>query len=104
VPYWDFQAPGIPDADTDSSAAAIAADGLLQLSRVDPSRTRRLRDARAADSILWSLAHSYVAPDGQATLTGATATHGVTPSDIGTSYGDFYLMQAVEQWLQHGRR
>jgi len=102
VPYWDFEAPGIPNADTDSSAAAIAAGGLLQLSVVDPSRTQRRRDARQAGSILWSLAQSYVAPAGQATLTGATATHGVQPSDIGTSYGDFYLLRTVDQWLRTG--
>ena len=32
VPYWDFNAPGIPSADRDASAAAIAASGLMELS------------------------------------------------------------------------
>ncbi len=32
VPYWDFDAPGIPDAPRDASAAAIMASALLELS------------------------------------------------------------------------
>jgi hypothetical protein len=32
VPYWDFEAPNIPHEEKDSSAAAIAASGLLELS------------------------------------------------------------------------
>lgn len=30
VPYWDFEAPGIPDEPRDASAAAIAAAGMLE--------------------------------------------------------------------------
>ena len=32
VPYWDFDAPGIPDAPRDASAAAIMASALIELS------------------------------------------------------------------------
>ena len=32
VPYWDFNAPKIPNANRDSSAAAIIASALLELS------------------------------------------------------------------------
>ncbi len=31
IPYWDFNAPGIPDALRDASAAAIIASALLEL-------------------------------------------------------------------------
>lgn len=104
VPYWDFEAPGIPDAATDTSAAAIAAAGLLRLSRLDPSAARGRRDAVFASRILSSLADHYLARAGQATLTGSTSTWGVDPPDIGTSYGDYYLLQAVETWLAQHRR
>jgi unsaturated chondroitin disaccharide hydrolase len=103
VPYWDFDAPGIPDTATDTSAAAIAATGLLQLSRVDPNADRRARYARYASRILSSLADHYIATSGQATLTGSTSTFGVDPPDIGTAYGDYYLLQGVETWLRQHR-
>ncbi len=104
VPYWDFDAPDIPNTATDTSAAAIAAAGLLQLSRVDPNADRSTRYARYASRILSSLADNYLARTGQATLTGSTSTFGVDPPDIGTSYGDYYLLQGVETWLSQHRR
>ena len=103
VPYWDFDAPDIPDAPTDTSAAAIAAAGLLHLARLDPDADRRKRYAMGASRILSSLATHYVADQGQATLTGSVATLGVAPPDIGTAYGDYYLFQAVQAWLSQHR-
>lgn len=99
VPYWDFDAPDIPHAATDTSAAAIAAAGLLQLSRLDPDSDRAARYALSASHILSSLAGHFIATHGQATLTGSTSTFGVDPPDNGTAYGDYYLLQAVETWL-----
>ena len=43
VPYWDFQAPDIPNAPRDSSAAAITLSGLLQLSQVTTNLTNAAR-------------------------------------------------------------
>ena len=104
VPYWDFDAPDIPDASTDTSAAAIAADGLLQLAALEPNRDRGKADRRTAATILWSLHRDFVAAAGQATLDGGTATFGVDPSDIGTSYGDYYALHADLAWLKETRR
>ena len=33
IPYWDFNAPGIPNEERDASAAAIAASALFELSQ-----------------------------------------------------------------------
>jgi hypothetical protein len=76
---------------------------MLQLSRLDPNTDRRERYALSASRILSSLADNYVAQQGQATLTGSVSTLGVDPPDIGTSYGDYYLFQAVETWLSRHR-
>ncbi len=101
VPYWDFDAPDIPLAPTDTSAAAIAADGLLRLSRLDPSPQRDARYALEASHILASLAAHFIAQHGQATLTGSTSTLGVDPPNIGTAYGDYYFLDALENWQAH---
>jgi unsaturated chondroitin disaccharide hydrolase len=104
VPYWDFDAPDIPNADRDSSAAGIAAAGMLQLSRLDPDASRAGRYALYASRILSSLTDHYLARAGEATLTGSTATMGVTPRHIGTAFGDYYLLLATETWLRQHRR
>lgn len=36
IPYWDYNAPDIPDARRDASAAAIMASALIELSQLDP--------------------------------------------------------------------
>ena len=44
VPYWDYDAPGIPDAPRDASAAAIMCSALLELSGlVEPDAGREYR-------------------------------------------------------------
>ena len=55
VPYWDFNAPGIPDEPRDSSASAIAASGLLELSELVPAQQDKERYYNAACNILASL-------------------------------------------------
>ena len=70
---------------------------------MDPNADRRARYARYASRILSSLADHYIATSGQATLTGSTSTFGVDPPDIGTAYGDYYLLQGVETWLRQHR-
>ena len=38
IPYWDFDAPDIPAAPRDASAAAVMASGLIELSQLDKSK------------------------------------------------------------------
>lgn len=52
VPYWDFDAPNIPDAPRDASAAAIMASALIELSQLDKSD-----EAKA----IWTLPNSRCA-------------------------------------------
>jgi unsaturated chondroitin disaccharide hydrolase len=100
VPYWDFDAPGIPHAPRDSSAAAVAADYLLELGALEPARARAAADVRAAARILGSLETNFLAARGAAVLDRGTADEALGRFDIGTSYGDYYFVSALDRFLR----
>lgn len=82
----------------DTSAGAIAAGGLLRLSRwTGPPRAQQYRSA--ALSILRALAGGYLssssarAPQPASILRNGTASR--TDYGTGTSYGDYYLLEAL---------
>ncbi len=54
IPYWDYDAPNIPNEPRDVSAAAIAASGLFELSIHDPENAEKYQNW--ANKILKSLA------------------------------------------------
>ena len=54
VPYWDFDAPGIPNEPRDASAAACIASALYYISTIDVKNPQIYREY--ADSIMTSLA------------------------------------------------
>jgi unsaturated chondroitin disaccharide hydrolase len=97
IPYWDFLDPAIPLAARDSSAAAIAASGMIDLSLIDPSGARRVTYLNAARSILGSLmSSSYLslAANPAVLLHGTySQTRGVV--DCGLAYGDAFFLEAL---------
>ncbi|MBC7721440.1 MAG: glycoside hydrolase family 88 protein [Pedobacter sp.] len=54
IPYWDFNAPNIPNEERDASAGALIASGLLELSQY--SKTHNKQYISAAKAMLVSLA------------------------------------------------
>ena len=102
VPYWDFDAPGIPDAPRDSSASAIAASGLLELAALEPDSGRAAGYRGAAESIIASLSGApYLTPEG---ATGAILVHGTQDFprgnfDTGLAFGDYYFVEALGRYL-----
>ncbi|MEA2368443.1 MAG: unsaturated chondroitin disaccharide hydrolase [Thermoleophilaceae bacterium] len=98
VPYWDFQAPDIPNAPRDSSAAAIAASGLLELSRLEPDSTRKLRYYSTAKAILTTLSSSAYLAEGttsRSILLHGTANKPAGRYDRGLIYGDYFFLEAL---------
>jgi unsaturated chondroitin disaccharide hydrolase len=103
VPYWDFAHPDIPNTYRDSSAAAAAASGLLELSNVltDPAQKSRYRVA--AEKMIESLLSSAYFNEG--TTQRGLLAHGAgnVPNDqyardTSLIYGDYYLLKAMNQW------
>jgi unsaturated chondroitin disaccharide hydrolase len=98
IPYWDFQAPDIPNSKRDSSAAAIAASGLKELAAFTANAADRSRYDALAEAILASLsADSYLAknkPPG--ILLHAVGGYPFnTEVDVSLIYGDYYFVQAL---------
>jgi len=102
VPFWDFDAPGIPNAPRDSSAAAIAASGLLDLAALDPEPARAARYRDSAHSIIASLSAAPYLARGrptQAILLHGTQDRPRGSYDRGLVFGDYYFIEALLRQL-----
>ncbi|MCB9911741.1 MAG: glycoside hydrolase family 88 protein [Planctomycetes bacterium] len=101
VPYWDFQAPGIPNEPRDTSAAAIAAAGLLELGTAvnDPVLGSKYRQAGVA--LLRTLSQAPYLAEGS--NSDGILLHGVgnkpanSEVDVSLIYGDYYFLEALRR-------
>lgn len=99
VPYWDYDAPGIPDALRDASSAAIVCSGLLELCRYVPEKEGTAY-FKAAERMLQTLSSAeYTAKAG--TNGGFILKHSVgnipsgTEVDVPLTYADYYYVEAL---------
>ena len=108
IPYWDFNAPNIPDAKRDSSAGAIMASALLELSQyVDAAKSKKYFNS--AETMLRSLmGDKYLAEKGS--NGGFILKHGVgnmpgnSEVDVPLTYGDYYFVEALERYKNHKQK
>jgi unsaturated chondroitin disaccharide hydrolase len=108
VPYWDYDAP--QPAPRDSSAAAIALSGMVQLSQLTTNLTNAALYWNEANNIFQSLASTnYLA---RGTSNSSILLHGTgeppqfpAPEvDVGLIYGDYYFVEAMRRYaLVYGR-
>lgn len=101
IPYWDFNAPGIPNALRDASAAAIIASALIELSQYADKSSAKNYFA-SAQTMLESLSSpQYKAAPG--TNGGFIIQHGVghmpeqREIDVPLTYGDYYFIEALKR-------
>ncbi len=107
VPYWDYDAPDIPNDFRDASAGAVMASGLVELSGyVDEEKAERYLDT--ACKILRTLASDeYLAQEGE--IQGFLLKHSVgnKPSnsevDVPLTYADYYFLEALTRYLALGK-
>ncbi len=96
VPYWDFRLESLEGQPRDSSAAAIAASGLLEIADAVPAGEKQLY-AGAAERILQSLTENYATwemPEHEAILLHGTGS-GTSFIDVSLIYGDYYYVEAM---------
>ena len=104
VPFWDYDAPDIPNAKRDASAAAIMASALIQLSQLDPSELAPQWLALAKKQLRTLSSPEYLAKDGE--QGGFIIKHGVgfyragAEVDVPLTYGDYYYVEALMRMKQ----
>jgi len=104
VPYWDFNAPDIPHAKRDASAAAIMASAFIELSTLtkeEPDFSKQCLNM--AEMQLHSLTSAeYLAKKG--TNGGFILMHSVgnlpkgTEVDVPLTYADYYYVEALVRY------
>jgi hypothetical protein len=102
IPYWDYNAPDIPNANRDASAGALMASALLELGQYVKKKEQKKYIA-AAEKILRSLSSdTYRAKLG--TNGGFLLMHstGALPLksevDVPLTYADYYFLEALKRY------
>lgn len=102
VPYWDFHVPNPTVEPRDSSAAACAASGLIEIANQLPEVEAKSY-MEAACRILESLTHRYAEwddPDYEGILLGGT---GHKPAgrqiDVSLIYGDYFYLESIAKLM-----
>ena len=96
IPYWDFDAPGMPDEPRDVSAAAIIASALYELSTYSEKASYYRAEA---DRILENIWTGYRSPAGK--NSGFILDHSVGSKPAGSEvdvpliYADYYFLEAL---------
>ena len=95
IPYWDFNAPNIPNEERDASAAAIAASGLIELSQHDTENSKKY--LAWADQVLSSLsskAYQATTPPFFVAQCVGSKPHN-SEVNVPINYADYYFVEAL---------
>ena len=105
IPYWDFDAPEIPDAPRDASAGAIMASALIELAGFNENKIRE-NYLEAAETMLQSLSSpTYRASYGD--QGGFILKHSVgsiphnLEVDAPLTYADYYYVEALTRYKKN---
>jgi len=99
IPYWDFDAPGIPNTYRDASAAAVMASAFLELGKYTKGQSRIPYIATAEKIIQVLSSPAYLAKLG--TNGGFLLKHSVgalpfkSEVDVPLTYADYYFVEAL---------
>jgi len=104
IPYWDFDAPNIPDALRDASASAIMASALLELSTFTEGESSDLY-FRSAEKILAALSEDqYLAKPGENGNFILKHSVGHLPGDsevdVPLTYADYYFIESLMRYIR----
>lgn len=96
IPYWDYNAPSIPNEPRDVSAAAITASALYELSGYSSNKKEYIKKA---DAIINNITAAYRSPIGENKGFILLHSTGSKPHnsevDVPLIYADYYYLEAL---------
>lgn len=98
IPYWDFDAPEIPNEPKDASAAAIVASALLELSELEDNEQKASEYLKAAMNMLKELSSDeYQSREKNPAFLLHSVGHWPNKSEVDASinYADYYYIEAL---------
>lgn len=105
IPYWDYDAPDIPNAPRDASASAVTASALLELCNYTDDRKLSNSYVEYAENILKQLSSSdYLAEEKE--NNGFILMHSVgnyprnSEVDVPLNYADYYYLEALKRYKE----
>lgn len=102
IPYWDYDAPDIPNALRDASASAIMASALLELSEYADEPKATKYKSTAAKQIETLCSNEYLAGVGENGNFILKHSLGHMPMksevDVPLSYADYYFVEALMRY------
>jgi len=106
IPFWDFDAPNIPNEPRDASAAAIIASALIELSTYVTEKNDYFK---TAETILKNLSSdNYLAKNGENGLFLLKHSTGNWPKkdeiDVPIAYADYYYLEALKRYIENNEQ
>ncbi|MDN5287169.1 MAG: glucuronyl hydrolase [Mucilaginibacter sp.] len=102
IPYWDFNAPGIPNTYRDASAAAVIAAGLLELGQYVTKKEQTVYVTEAEKIITSLSSDAYRSKPGQNGGFLLMHSTGALPLkseiDVPLTYADYYFLEALTRY------
>jgi len=97
IPYWDFQAPNIPDEPRDASAAAVVASALLELAEYSDKALAKEYRNKAIAMLEELSSPRYCPEDGNPAFLRHSTGHYPNGSEIDYSiiYADYYYIEGL---------
>jgi unsaturated chondroitin disaccharide hydrolase len=98
IPYWDFNAPDIPNAPKDASAACVVASALLELSTFVNDKTKAEEYRSKAEKMLVSLSsEKYQSREVNDAFLLHSTGHKPNGGEVDASiiYADYYYIEAL---------
>jgi len=99
VPYWDYNAPDIPNAVRDASSAAVMASALIELAQLDKSEDAKTWIQTAEQQLRSLTSDKYLAPEGSnggfILLHSTGSLPGKSEIDVPLTYADYYYVEAL---------